>query len=220
MKCPKPLPKLLALSLCGLTLGSSAWAAEPAALQTRQIHFPPAVNAQSTVTETTYTQENIQVTWAHLIDGSHKLSPWLLKNQYDGYLVTIENQRAVPIQLVSVTVPEKVAPELAYGQLKQSAGKAYALNAGMGLALAPLTFGGSLVLAVILTGPVAAAMANSHNKNTLRYVNAFPGQLPLDTLQAGESRQLALLVPKGLTPHLHLSLQPVGTQDIIIVTVP
>lgn len=212
------MKRLFPLALSLLLLSQSVLAAETENL--KQIPFPPNTGALSTITEQTSTQEEVQVTWAHLVDGNHKLSPELLRKHYDGYLLTIQNNRKSPILLLSAEVPEKVAPELAYAQLKQSAGKAYAINAGAGLALAPLTFGLSFALAIVLTGPIGAAMANGHNKTTLRYVNEFPGKISLDTVQAGETKQLAFLVPKGMTPHLHLSAQDLESKESFALTAP
>ena len=58
----------------------------------------------------------------------------------------------------------------------------------MGLAMAPLTFGVSFLVGLLVLGPIDAIGTGSYNQNMLKYVNRFPGKLPLEIVAAGEVR--------------------------------
>lgn len=147
-------------------------------------------------------------------EGEGIRSPFILRDKLDAYTIVIQNNQPNPVVIVSSEIRNRVAPELAYLKLKQSAGGAYATQAGMGLALAPLTMGGSFVLGALVGGPIAASMIGSRKKKLLTYVNQCPGTIPLITLIAGESKSFTVLTEKMVKPEVHLTVQDLKTQAL------
>ena len=202
-------------SLPAATTTSPATAATPSASGSPTV--PSAANPAAMVP----TPENpIRITVRKLDETEEHFSSRWLRQKYDTYTLTIQNTGQTPVRILSTDIPERLAPEDVYAHMKHSAGKRYAATAGMGLATAPLTFGVSLAVCLLLLGPIDAVATGSYNRNMLQYLTRFPGKLPLDLLPAGESRQVNILTAYGIQPHLHLSVQEVASQQVFPVQSP
>ena len=145
-------------------------------------------------------------------EGEKPRSPLILGKKLDTYTLMLQNNSSHPVQILSGEVINHLKPEEAYAQTKQSAGMQYTENAALGLAMAPLTFGVSLVAGVCLFGPLAALNAGHHNQKALTYINQRPGVIPTDTLQPGQSKSYNLITLKGIKPEIKLSLLDLQTQ--------
>jgi hypothetical protein len=182
----------------------------PSPAPTTSVMINPATMAQSAPLITLTLKQMIE---EHR-EGEGIRSPFILKDKLDAYTITIQNNQPNPVVIVSSEIRNRVTPELAYLKLKQSAGAAYATQAGMGLALVPLTMGGSLVVGALVGGPLAASMIGSRNKKLLTYVNQCPGTIPLVTLLPGESKSFTVLTEKMVKPEIHLTVQDLKTQAL------
>jgi hypothetical protein len=171
--------------------------------------IPIVTNATSGVT--LYWEKQIQP----LREGESPRPPLILRKKLDAYQLTIENHRANSIQIITNTLPNHVSPELAYLKAKQSPGMAYTTEAVLGLAMAPLSFGVTLITGLFVFGPLDAAMTGTKNKKLLLYVNQFAGNIPLETILPGESKHYGLLTEKDTQPEIHLTVQDLKTGETL-----
>jgi hypothetical protein len=194
-------------SVSAATATSPTTTATPSASGSPTVINPTAINPiRITVRKLDETEEHFSSRW--------------LRQKYDTYTLVIQNAGPAPVRILSADIPERLSPEDVYARMKHSAGKRYAATAGMGLATAPLTFGVSLAVCLLLLGPIDAVATGSYNRNMLQYLTRFPGKLPLDLLPAGEVRQVNVLTAYGSQPHLYLSVQEVASQQVFPVQSP
>lgn len=143
---------------------------------------------------------------------------WLMMSgKYATSTFTVENTGKTPIQILSAEIPERQSPEDVYARMKHSAGKRYAAMAGLGLLEAPLTFGISFPIFLLIAGPIEAAATGSYNRRMLQYVSRYPGNVKLEILGAGETRQINVLTLASVKPYLHLSVQDLSTKAVLPV---
>lgn len=190
-----------------LTLPLSSLAIEPNSLSRNAVP----------VTSTSSNTPNVSYQFTQLYEPNHEgekpRSPLILGKRLDAYSLTLQNNSPHPVQILSGSITNHLKPEEAYAQAKQSAGMQYAENAALGLALAPLTFGLSVVSGLLLFGPLSALTAGHHNQKALNYISQRSGLIPTDTLQPGQKKEYTCITLKGVKPELTLSLVDLQTQS-------
>jgi hypothetical protein len=192
----------------------AATATSPTTTATPSASGSPTTQSVINPAASTPTPENpIRITVRKLDETEEHFSSRWLRQKYDTYTLVIQNTSQTAVRILSADIPERLSPEDMYARMKHSAGKRYAATAGMGLATAPLTFGVSLAVCLLLLGPIDAVATGSYNRNMLQYLTRFPGKLPLDLLPAGEVRQMNALTAYSVQPHLYLSVQEVASQQ-------
>jgi hypothetical protein len=142
------------------------------------------------------------------------LPPFVLQDKLDAYSITIQNNQPNPVLIVSGDIPNRLTSEQAYLKLKHSPLASYGWMAISSVGLAPITMGVSVVLGVLVLGPIAAATTGSGNRKALTYVTQCPGTIPLVTLLPSESKSFAVIMPLHVKPEVHLTVQDLKTQAL------
>jgi len=185
--------------------------AEETALTTPNTPSNPTIVAPPQTPIVTVTLKQV---FKELLKGEQPRSPVILRDRLDQYTVTVQNNQPNPVQIIAGELPNHLPPEQAYKKAKQSTGVAYASALGLGLALAPLTFGATLVAEAFIGGPLGVLIISAKNKKLLNYVNQYPGTVPLITLLPHESKIFTFLIDKDVKPEVHLSVQDLKTQTV------
>jgi|GEM_PF-1481479 len=175
---------------------------------------PATVPSVEVPPQTPLVTVTVQQVFKELLKGEQPRSPVILRDRLDQYTVTVQNNQPNPVQIIAGELPNHLPPEQAYKKAKQSTGVAYASALGLGLALAPFTFGATLVAEAFIGGPLGVFIISSKNKKLLNYVNQYPGTVPFITLLPHESKTFTFLIDKDVKPEVHLSVQDLKTQTV------
>lgn len=181
----------------------------------------PTVTAEtaSIIPASTASPSPIRITMVKQVEGKKQRTSKWLGQRYEAYTLAVQNTGKTPLLLLAQDVSNAIAPEDAYHYLRESPGRQFAGEMVIGLIFAPLTFGLSLALTLVITGPLTAALSGSHNKKILQYVSRFPGKMPLDIIPPGDVRQMNVLVVTQETPNLQLSVQDLASKAVFTAQV-
>lgn len=146
-------------------------------------------------------EHHIQVQKESLPIGSSRLA-----SQYSAYRLTIQNSWDKPIDIMNAQIVGGTGGQQAYSMVKKSSAGVWGSVLGVGFVLSIVTFGISFVAALV-AWPIIAGVNASKNGKARKEANGYQDVVPLGLLNAGESTQVATLVPLNQKPVLKITFR-------------
>lgn len=200
---------LLAVGIGVMPLEQLAMAAEVVAEteNVQVIKVEPDLQAHATLPD-----EMVQVTKNKIPLASNRL-----RKQYQGYKISIQNSGKNPIDLINANLSGATSGNEAYLMVEKSTG---ALIGGLlagGFVLSIVTFGITFLLA-LLAWPIIGGVNHHKNKKALRESLKYTDDVPLGTVNVGESLAFETLVPSGKSAQIKLTFRDTVTKELYSVT--